>query len=831
MFNLDVISAGLPVGTAVDELVRVLKAPGARVVVTAPPGSGKTTVVPAAAAVARGGRVLVTQPRRIAARAAAARLAELSCSPVGGLAGHTVRGESRVSPGTAVEFCTAGILVNRLLGDPDLTGTSTVVLDEVHERGLDTDLGFAMVQEVASLREDLGLVVMSATLDAARWMELLGPDAVLVEVGGVLHELTVEWAPLPAGVLPTHRGHLSQEFADHLTGIVASVATRTTGSVLVFVPTRRDVEEMVSRIRVPGMVTVGLSGGVKPQEQDDVLRGGDRRVVVATSVAESSLTVPGVRAVVDSGLSREPRFDSGRGMSGLVTVRESRASAEQRAGRAARLGPGLAVRCLPASEWAGMAADATPQVRVVDLSDAVLRLAAWGSTRGDGMALPDPLPTAGLERAIRALQGLGALDADERITDLGRRLVRVPTEPRLARGLLVGAEIVGTRAAAEVVAMLSGDLRCADGDLRRLLTDLRAGRMSGAQSWRVEARRLAGLVPGHGDGRPDPVGIVTALSKPEWIARRRDDGSGFLTASGTGVQVEPGSVLGRAPWLAIAELSRVEAGERNTSGAVVRAGVEIDEETALEAGARLLSTSTEARWHPESGRVRGRLVRRLGAIVLGSTPTRIDTEKCRTLLLKELHIHGLGLSKPGFLVWDDAARRLRDRLGFTHQVLGDDWPDVSEEALTSLAEVWLGPHLGQGSTKQIDVAGALRGLLGWQQLADLDRVVPERIVVPSGSRIRVRYPQVGSGGAPVLAVKLQECFGMISTPTICGVTVVMELLSPAQRPLAVTDDLESFWREVYPHVRAENRGRYAKHPWPQDPLTAEARRGTKKSGI
>ena len=830
MFDLSTIGAGLPVAAVAEELTHLLAEPAARVVVTAPPGSGKTTVVPVAAAIAREGRVLVTQPRRIAARAAARRLVELTATTPGELVGHTVRGESTTTAGTRVEFMTTGVLLNRLVHDPDLEGVSTVVLDEVHERGLDTDLAFAMISEIAALREDLAIVVMSATLSADRWLDLLGPTARLVEVPGVLHELTVRWAPAPSGVLPTHRGRLSHDFADHLVDRATWMWGNTAGSVLVFVPTRRDVDELTARLVSAGMPAMGLSGGASSGEQDRILHAGGRRIIVATSVAESALTVPGVDAVIDSGLAREPRFDAGRGMTGLVTVRESRASAEQRAGRAARLGPGVAVRCWAAEDWAGMAAESTPEAEVADLTSAVLRLAAWGSTRGSGMIWADPLPTAGVDRAVEVLRWLGALDERERITELGRRLVAIPVDPRIARGLVSGAELVGGRAAARVAAMLSGDLRCEGGDLQRLWRELNDGRSPQTQTWRREAARLERMVDPGTERSSQPVGVVTALARPEWIARRRPDGSGFLAASGTGVQTEPGSGLARAEWLAVAEMSRVEAGAHNTSGAIVRAGVEISEETALMAGAGLLIEETSARWNPDTGRVQARAVRRLGAIVLSSTPVTASAEVVATTLRSELTTRGLGLDGPGLVSWDEPARRFRDRLGFAHRVLGAPWPDVSAEGLLARADEWLLPHLVDG-TRGVDLVGALRSLLDWRQVAELDQVVPERLEVPTGSRIKVRYPEVGSGGSPVLAVKLQECFGMTTTPLICGVPVVMELLSPAGRPLAVTDDLTSFWANVYPQVRAENRGRYAKHPWPEDPMSAVPQRGTKRSGV
>jgi len=861
VFDIATIAAGLPVGQRAPQLAGAAAAAGARLVVTAPPGSGKTTVVPAVLAnvlegldPARPGRVVVTQPRRMAARAAARRLAHLAGVRLGREVGFTVRGQSRTSAATRVEFVTAGVLVNRLLGDPDMTGVGAIVLDEVHERDLDTDLAFAMAHDVAELRGDLTLAVMSATLDAGAWAELLGPAARVIDAPGALFDLEVSYAPVPGGAAATHRGRLSRALAAHLAGLAEELAARTDGSVLVFVPTRRDVADLLGLIRVPGVETLGLSGAQSAREQDAVLAGGDvPRIIVATSVAESSLTVPGVRAVVDSGLSREPRFDAGRGVQGLVTIRESRAGAEQRAGRAARLGPGTAVRCFSADEWAGMAAQATPQVRVADLSGAVLTLACWGDARGVSMALPDPLPAAGADRAVDLLQRLGALDAGERVTDLGRRLARIPAEPRLARALLDGADRVGARAAAQVVAMLAAEDAPADGDLVAQYRALAGGGTPRAREWARETARLAALAsrpepgapadrtepPAGGDetgaGRPQTspssraIGLVTALAHPEWIARRRADGRSFLTVAGTGADVPPGP-LGRHEWLAIGRLSRVETGRTNTSGSLVRAAAPIDEATALAAGPAV-DESTALSWDRGSGRIRGRVERRLGAIVLSSTPCTPRPQEQEAFAVEQLAVQGLGLDGPGLLRWSDAALALRDRLAFVHRARGGPWPDMSAESLAARAPAWLAHRLGVcSSTYDVDMAEALRELLDWRRLAELDQIAPERVEVPTGSRIRVRYPAAGTDGPPVLSVKLQECFGMRDGPSIAGVPVLMELLSPARRPLALTDDLASFWVNVYPQVRAENRGRYAKHPWPQDPLTAPARRGTTRSG-
>lgn len=827
--DLSRIGAGLPVASHRDDLTAALAS--RRAVVVAPPGTGKTTFVPPLAATLCAGRVVVTQPRRVAARAAARRLAHLTGTRPGEFASHTVRGESTTTRRTRVEFVTTGVLLRRLLADPALTGVDAVILDEVHERHLDADLVVAMVCEVAQMRDDLIVAAMSATVDSSGWAQLLGGDtpAPVVEVPSALHDLTIEWAPPPSPALDA-RG-VSREFLGHVAGVtVDAVGRHPEGSALVFVPGAREVDDVTSRLRglLPGMEVVGLSGSMSPRDQDRALaESPNRRIIVTTSVAESSLTVPGVRLVIDSGLAREPRLDRGRGMTGLVTVRESRAAAVQRAGRAARLGPGVAVRCLPSQEWAGMDADPAPEVDHADLVGPLLTLAAWGTPRGEGMALPTPLPDDRVRQAQEELQGIGAVDEDGNVTATGRELALVPTDPRLARALREGAPLVGGRRCARIVAMLSGDDRWDSTDLMVTWRALVSGRHPGADRWRRESRRLESFLPQGLDASTgvrddettsddEAVAVVVALARPGWIGRSRAEGSSsYLLACGTGVDLPRDAAgLTGQPWLAVARTSRTG------TGAIIRAAVPLSESTAMSAGAAMESTTTTAHW--EDGRVRGRRVRRLGAIELSSTPVRPDPPSARRAVLEALSAQGLAILPPS-----RSAESLRRRLALAHRVMGDPWPDVSEEALVARAEEWLDIEaLARG--RGIDQVGGLRSLLGWREAARLDEVVPESVRVPSGSRIRLDYPE---DAAPVLAVKLQECFGWTEGPTICDgrVRVVLHLLSPARRPLAVTDDLASFWANAYPSVRAENRGRYPKHPWPGDPLTAAPTARTTRS--
>lgn len=813
-FDLDVIGAGLPVRRAVPALVDALDRDGV-CVVQAPPGTGKTTLVPPAVAGLVGGRVVVTQPRRIAARAAARRLAALSGCALGQEVGFVVRGEQKTSAATRVEFCTSGVLLRRLLGDPELADVGAVVLDEVHERSIDTDLAFAMLAELRLLRPDLKLVVMSATLDATQWSRLLD-DAPLVAVEAELHPLAVRWSPGPQrldarGVAPAFLAHL----ADQAEGLLHEQQS----TVLVFVPGARECDRVVELLTARGVVAQALHGSLDARSQDAVLRGaGGPRVVVATALAESALTVPGVRAVVDSGLAREPRWDAARGMTGLVTLAEARSSADQRAGRAARLGPGVVVRCFPQSDWPGMRAFPAPEILTADLVQTALDLAVWGSPDGEGLALPDAPAAEALTRARATLARLGAVDDQGRPTALGRRLARMPIEPRLGRALVEAAALVGSRGAAEVVAMLAGDERAPGADL------VAQWRAPGGR-WRQEASRLARMVSDH--PRPgglcddDLVGTVVAAAFPERLARRR--GQEYLMAAGTAAELPRESRLAGQEWLAVAETSRV--GDR----AVIRSAAPITVEAARRLGQGLLVEELVGSF--ERGRVQARRVVRLGAIELSSTPAQPDVETGRRAVAEAIQERGL----TAVLGWDEAAEALRRRLALLHHQLGDPWPAMDEASLAARAEEWLGPELDRLASGRpangLDLVSALRRLLPWPAAARLDELVPERLAVPTGSRIRLDYPADPTERV-VLAVKLQECFGMVATPRLVDgrVPVLMHLLSPAQRPLAVTDDLASFWANAYPGVRAENRGRYIKHPWPEDPLMAEPRRGTTRSG-
>ncbi|WP_448851841.1 ATP-dependent helicase HrpB [Corynebacterium sp. 335C] len=852
-FDIAAIGAGLPFAAAAADLAAAVEGTGLAVI-QAPPGTGKTTVAPpvvAAAVAARAaagagepGRVVVTAPRRVAVRAAARRLAQLAGVRLGEEVGYAVRGDARVSERTLVEFCTPGVLLRRLLRDAELPGVAAVVLDEVHERNLDTDLALGMLRDLRDLREDLVLAAMSATVDAPRFARLLGDDAApapVVDVPSVLHPLEIRHRPAPGprlgarGVEPAFLDHVAAQAAD----LSAELAAGDGGDVLVFVPGVREVDHVAAaaRARAHGAAEVlPLHGRLEAADQDRVVAGRDRtpgvpRIIVSTAVAESSLTVPGVRGVVDACLARGPRLDAARGMSGLVTTSCAKSSADQRAGRAARLGPGVAVRCIAEGEWAGLDAWPAPEIAVADLTPAALDLAAWGTPGGEGLRLPDAPPARHLAAAHATLRALGALDDGDQVTDLGRRLASLPVDPRLGRALLAAAPVVGARAAADAVALLgdeprgdvtrarpTGPARSEADRLRRLLE--RAGGDGGAGGEGSD-----GPAGGHPSPGVAPVALVAALAWPDRIARRRADGSDeYLTVAGTAATA-PAELRGHE-WLAVAEVSRAAGRAAGRAGAVVRAAAPVDRDVAEWAAAPALREDRDVRFTGRlgSGRVTARRVERLGAIELGSHPLRPEGADCRDAVLA-----AIAADREVVTLTDDA-RALTRRLALLHRTLGDPWPDVSADALAARAEELLMGALDRPDPGPVDV-DRLRAILPWPEAGRLDELAPERIAVASGNSHRVEYPEPGADGPPVLAVKLQECFGMAETPAVAGGAepVLMHLLSPAGRPLAVTADLPGFWDGAYAQVRAEMRGRYPKHPWPEDPWAAPATARTSRA--
>ncbi|QIK09319.1 ATP-dependent helicase HrpB [Streptomyces sp. Je 1-4] len=860
----------LPVRTALPALRAALDGPGSAVL-CAPPGTGKTTSVPLDLAGLTGAgpvrRVLVAEPRRMAARAAARRMAWLLGEEVGtgaapaqgwGPVGFTVRGERRAGPRTTVEVVTTGVLLQRLQRDPELAGVDVVVLDECHERHLDADTSAAFLLDVReTLRPELRLVAASATTDAEGWARLLGGAqgaAPVVEAAGVSHPVEVVWAPPERPVRPAHGTRVDPALLTHVAGVVRRALRERTGDVLCFLPGVGEIGRVAGELAGVDAEVLQVHGRAPAEVQDAVLAGGNgvRRVVLATSVAESSLTVPGVRVVVDSGLARVPRTDHARGLSALTTVRASRAAARQRAGRAGREAPGAVYRCWSEGEDGRLPAFPDPEIKVADLTAFALQAACWGDPAADGLALLDAPPAGALAAAREVLTAIGAVDGAGRATERGVRMARLGLHPRLARALLDGAPEAGVRRAAEVVALLSEEPPRAYGDdlAAAWRTARRGGDAYGAR-WRQEARRLASAAGeprggsgaggdgGRSAGAPltdDAVaGLVAALAFPERVARARRKGS-YLMASGTGAELAgaqaggghrpgasgpgDGSGLRDAEWLAVAVADRPVA----AASARVRLAAVIDEETACAAAPALYASGEEVGW--SEGDVVARRVTRLGAIELAARPlTAPDPGLLREAVVSGLRREGLGL-----LRWPTAAVSLRQRMAFVHRELGAPWPDVSDAALLECVEEWLGVELGRARRRadleRVDAGQALARLLPWAtgEAARFDELAPERIEVPSGSRVRVDY----GGAQPVLAVKLQELFGWQESPRVAGgrVPVLVHLLSPAGRPAAVTADLASFWRDGYRAVRAELRGRYPKHPWPEDPSAAEPTRHT-----
>ncbi|MFG2000784.1 ATP-dependent helicase HrpB [Spirillospora sp. NPDC048911] len=830
--------SGLPVRHAVPALRSALSEGGVAVL-AAPPGTGKTTLVPLALAgllddetPRGGGQVIVVEPRRLAARAAARRMAWLLGERVGDRVGFTVRGEHR--PGSRVQVVTTGVLLQRLQHDPELADVSAVMLDECHERHLDADTTLAFLLDVrAALRPDLRLVAASATADTAPWSRLLGGGdrgdggpAPVVETQAALHPVEAVWAPPERTLPPPHGMRVDPALLAHVAGLVRRALAERDGDVLCFLPGVGEIARVAGML--PGLASADVlqvHGQAPPAAQDAVLAPGERRrVVLATSVAESSLTVPGVRIVVDSGLAREPRTDHARGLGALTTVRASRAAAEQRAGRAGREAPGAVYRCWSEAEHERLPGRPRPEIELADLTSFALQIACWGEPDARGLALLDPPPDAALQAARATLTAIGAVEDDGRATERGRRLARVGVHPRLARALLDGAPRVGRRNAAQIVALLSEPPPRGTGDdLAAAWRSLRRGGPPAdahAARWRDEVRRLEQALP-DGSGRAphltDDVaaGTVVALAFPERVARARPGGA-YLMASGTGATLlSDGSALAaaRAGWLAVAVADR----PAGAPSARVRQAVVIDEDVARLAAAPLLRTADEIAWR--DGDVVARRVERLGAIELSARPlTAPDPGLVQEALAAGLRDAGLSL-----LTWTPAATALRERLAFCHDALGDPWPAMDDAALLDHALDWMPAGARRRSDlAKIDVTAALRGLLPWECAARLDEMAPERIEVPSGSRVRVDY----SGERPVLAVKLQELFGWTAAPALAGgrVPLVVHLLSPAGRPAAVTADLASFWQEGYKAVRAELRGRYPRHPWPEDPAQAPATR-------
>ncbi|MFG6285012.1 ATP-dependent helicase HrpB [Actinotignum schaalii] len=863
----------LPVAAHLDEVRAALPL----AVVSAPPGTGKTTLIPplVARALAKGmlaegvrggtdaggtrpGRVLVIQPRRVAARAAARRLAELFGEPVGATAGYSVRGDSQVSRETRIEMITPGIAVRRLQNDPELRGIGALIFDEVHERHLDADLALALALEVrAAFRPDLLLVAMSATVESQRTAALLetgaaapGESPRIVDIPGVLHPLTLRYAPPGRGEEPlgtiSRDGALGvrREFLAHVARVVERAFREVElGDILVFLPGVREVEHVVGLLgHLPARVAP-LHGSLTGAQQDAALRevAGTRSIIVTTAIAESSLTVPGVRIVVDSGLSREPRTGYASGISGLVTVLESQAAGIQRGGRAGRLGPGTVYRVMSEATWARLAERSTPEIYTADLTDFLLQAAVWGAPEGRGLALLDQPPQPGVAAGMRTLTALGCVVAEHgagddtagaerawQVTDLARTLAPLPVSTRLGRSLLETTPRLGAGTAAQIVAALAESPRLPGADLARWPTAVSPAWARQAQRLEKLARSALGDAAATGSeqsktgpssfGKPsraarndDALALVTAWAYPDLLARAVDSTSGrYLLANGSGAILPQGSPLLGSPWLAVAEVSA----SQGRADALIRAAVPADEELARQAGRGLIATGTAISYR--KGRLRARQTTRLGAIELSGRDVERLPRAAATAWVGAAASSG---TLP--LEFTAGAQALRERLAFLHTVLGEPWPDMEESALRQRIEELAGPELAAlargGSWGNLG-AGNIERLLPWPEATHLDELAPASITIPTGEQRTIHY----AGARPTVRLRVQEAFGWARTPRLAGgrIPVTLELLSPAARPVAITDDLASFWAGPYAQVRAEMRGRYPRHPWPEDGATA-----------
>ncbi len=825
----------LPIHAVLPDLLATLRARSSAVLV-APPGAGKTTAV-APALLGEpwcSGEILLLSPRRHAARAAAERMAELAGEPVGGTIGYATRLDTKRSARTRILVLTEGIFLSRIQADPELDGVSAVLFDEVHERSLDSDFGLALaVDAQAALRPDLRLVAMSATLDGARFSALMD-DAPVVESEGRSHSIELR-----------HLGRSAEKrIEDEMAAAVRRALTETEGSVLAFLPGVAEIERTAERLdALPGDVDLHrLHGTLEPGAQRTAILApppGRRKVVLATSIAETSLTLDGVRVVVDSGLARRPRYDRGAGITRLVTERASQASVTQRAGRAGRQGPGTVYRLWEEAATASLPRFDPPEILEADLSALLLDCALWGVADPRTLKWIDPPPAAAIEEARGRLLSLGAIDEAGRPTEHGRAVAALPLPPRLAH-MLIEADARGWGDTAADIAVLLSErgLGGNDTDLEIRLRRWRTERGKRAEAARGLAKRWLSLVrssraKSRGAGtsieiRPSTplgangIGSTVALAFPDRLSKRRDSsGENWISAGGRGFRLDPLSPLARETWLAVAEVGGTAAGARILSAAPIH-------EAAVEAlfGDRIES-GTQLAFDPAAGAVRASRGRRLGAITLsegrdGDAPP----EAIAAALVEGVRRHGLRL-----LPWSDAAQALRRRAAFARR-FDPSLPDLSDEALTSSIREWL-PLLVLGKKRLADIdpgalTGVLDALLGWDGRKTVDRLAPASFETPAGSSHAIDYE---AEAGPTVTCRVQALFGLSEHPSVGGgaVPLVLSLTSPAGRPVQTTRDLPGFWSGSWASVAKEMRGRYPKHPWPEDPAAADPTLRTKRA--
>ena len=866
----------LPIDAVLDELACTLAGHNAAVLV-APPGAGKTTRVPLALLDepwVRGKKIIVLEPRRIAARASAERMAHTLGERVGETVGYRVRFGSKVSRATRIEVVTEGIFSRQILDDPELSGVTAVLFDEFHERSLDADLGLALARDAqVGLREDLRILVMSATLDGARVAKLLGDASVIASEG---RAFPVETRYLGRKV----DAPLERQMAD----AIAMALRADPGSVLAFLPgaaeIRRTQNFLGERVHDASIEIVPLFGALDAAVQDRAIAPapkGQRKVVLATSIAETSLTIEGVRIVVDSGVARVPRYEPDIGLTRLETVRASRAAVDQRRGRAGRTEPGVCYRLWDEPQTASLAAYTQPEILSADLSSLVLDVAQWGVSDPTTLAFLDSPPAPALKEARSLLRELGALDGDGRITAEGKSLRALALPPRLARMIVDSHRLGAGEEAAEIAAVLterglggdSVDLDARLDQFRRDRSQRASSARSLAQRWASQVAATEGPLPSPsplaGEGRgggsttaasprgtptPNPservsspvstpqgggerrgarpadgeisTGVMLAFAFPDRVARNRGNGS-FVLANGRGAAVDQTSALARAPYIAVAELTGTAANGRILLAApITQADIELRFADQIE-------IADEISFDRSAMALRARRKRTLHAITLSEAPMALQPSVETARVLAD----GLIASGLDRLPWSKPLKQWRDRVMFLHKAEGEPWPDLSDDALAAQREAWLVPALyDKTSLKEFssgDLSDALMTLLPWELRARLEREAPTHFEAPTGTMLAIDYE---AEQGPTIAVRLQELFGLNTHPSIAkgAVPLVLELLSPAHRPVQVTRDLPGFWRGSYAAVRSDLRGRYPRHPWPEDPASAMPTRRVKPRG-
>ena len=805
----------LPIHEVLDALKAALAERNCSVLV-APPGAGKTTVVPLALLDQPwidGRKIIMLEPRRLAARAAAERMAKTLGERAGDTVGYRVRLQTKVSARTRIEVVTEGVFTRMILDDPALEGVAAVIFDEFHERSLDADLGLALARDSQGLlREDLRILVMSATLDGARVSALLG-DAPMIESQGRMFPVETRY------VGRDQRASMEEQLAR----LVGRVLADEAGSVLVFLPGQGEIrraERFINeRLRDPGVDVAPLYGALEPSRQDRAIAPpppGRRKVVLATSIAETSLTIEGVRVVIDCGLARAPRFDPSSGLTRLATVRVSRAAADQRRGRAGRTAPGVCYRLWEEAETRALPAFERPEILEADLSGLALDLARWGARDPQSLAFLDMPPAAAFTEARALLERLQALDGQGGLTAHGRALAELPLPPRLAHLVLKGAAVgVGRRAARIAGLIAERGLGGNDVDLRHRLQQMEHDRGPRAEDARTLADRWAQQAErsvGKGAGQAIDDGLLLAEAYPDRIAKARGAPGEFQLASGRGVHLEPADPLARETWLAVGDLGGGGARDR------ILLAAPLEEEALLAAFADRVKT--EDVLEPDArGRLKARRVTRLGRLTVAERVIDDpDPALIAGALLAQARREGLGA-----LNWSPNARRLRARAAFLRALGLGDAPDLSDAALEAGLEAWLAPLLpGRKALAEIPSAAlfdALRGMIDWPQMQALDRLAPESWTTPAGTGATIDYE---AEGGPAVEMRVQELFGLDQHPAIAGgrAPLTLVMMSPARRPIQVTQDLPGFWRGSWKAVRADLRGRYPKHPWPEDPLAA-----------